>query len=124
MLKFCTSHDHTSWRLEPESVHDMIAFQGVRLCQTKKNITEDVWPNTEELCFGICGKMTSEGISAKNLSNAGGYNVNLQLNQFRLRDAARLFWFKSIHSAYIHVKELWAMVSGYCLPYVYRFVES
>ena len=28
MLKFCTSHDHTSGKLEPESVHDMITFQG------------------------------------------------------------------------------------------------
>ena len=76
MLKFCTSHDHTPGRLEPESVHVMITFQGgAQPCQTKENITDDVWPSTEKLCFGICGKLTSglvgpEGVSTKSLSSA------------------------------------------------------
>ena len=42
MLKFCTSHDHTSGKLEPESVHDMITFQGGAALSNKGKFTEDV----------------------------------------------------------------------------------
>ena len=36
MLKFCTSHDHTPGRLEPESAHVMITFQGRGLVKQRR----------------------------------------------------------------------------------------